>query len=74
MVSGGNGRELRFTTLVSISPQNNSIHFSEKHGLQCHGSEQYHDFEINLFYEVAPAMRLKMNLLHIEPGLKEPLK
>lgn len=61
--------ETLFATLVAISPENNLT--SEKHGLQCYGSEQYHDFQIYLFYKVAPTLRLKPNLLHIEPGLKE---
>jgi len=65
---------LFFTTSVSISPQNNSLQFSEKHGLQCYGSEQYHNSQINLLHEVAPTLRLKLNLLHIEPRFKEAPK
>lgn len=47
------------TASVSISPRNNYLQFSEKHGLQCYGSEQYHGFQINLFYEATPTLRLK---------------
>lgn len=47
------------TASVSISPRNNSLQFSEKYGLQCYGSEQYHSFQINLLYEATPTLRLK---------------
>lgn len=55
------------TASVSISPRNNSLQFSEKHGLQSDSSQQSHGFQINLFHEVTPTPRLK-------PALKEPPK
>lgn len=46
------------TSLVFISPQSNSTIYQKTWAL-VYSSEQYHGFQINLFYEVAPTLRLK---------------